>query len=379
MALPENPYPTTPKRNAGPLPDLFRAPGMSGRVADAGAWPAAARAWADLILAMEYGGLPPAPDAVRFEEHHRNVRKSWPGSPVYRGFRIICECAGRPFVLGAKLLIPEGPSPCPVIINGDACWPRKVENITAVLARGYGLLIFDRTEAARDIHDPALRAERSGGLYDVFPGRTFGAVSAWAWAYHRCVDLLHSLEGIDRERIAVSGHSRGGKTCLVAGLTDPRITLINDNAGGAGGGALFRRVGDGGETIAITTVFTDWFHPGLRDFIDREADLPFDQHCLLAALAPRPLLLTYALDDRWSNPEGMILATRAARPAYDLFAAGAKLAFHLRSGIHAHETEDWLALLDFADSRWSGRTVATTFDAHPYRHLDGISGSAPSA
>lgn len=370
MSLPENPYPTTPKRNAGPLPDVLRAPGMAGRVTDAQGWPDTAQAWADLVLTMEYGGLPPTPDAVRFEEHHRNVRGSWPGKPVYRGFRIICDCAGKSFVLGAKLLIPEGPARCPVIINGDACWPRKVENIQTVLERGYGLLIFDRTEAARDIHDRTCRDHRAGGLYDIFPGRAFGAISAWAWAYHRCVDLLHSLEGIDTSRIAVSGHSRGGKTCLVAGLTDPRITLINDNASGAGGSALFRSVGDGGETLGITTHFTDWFNADLRTFVDREADLPFDQHCLLAALAPRPLLLTYALDDRWSNPEGMIRAVRAARPAYDLFGAAGNLAFHLRPGDHAHETADWIALLDFADSRWSGRTVDTVFDTHPYRHLD---------
>jgi hypothetical protein len=103
-----------------------------------------------------------------------------------------------------------------------------------------------------------------------------------------------------------------GEVRLVAGATDERIMLINDNASCAGGSAAFRYVGDGGETIDIINAFPSWFGTGLRPYLEREEDIPFDQHCLLASMAPRPLLLTYALDDRWSNPEGKVQCAWAA-------------------------------------------------------------------
>jgi hypothetical protein len=214
------------------------------------------------------------------------------------------------------------------------------------------------------------KIKRSGGLYDVYPDHKFGALAAWAWGYHRCVDFLHELSFIDTERIAVTGHSRGGKTTLLAGATDKRITLINDNASGTGGGALFRYVGDGGETLNIINSFPSWFNEDLSSFLGRENDMPFDQHCLLAAIAPRPLLLTYALDDRWSNPEGMVQCTWAAGEVYLFLEVTDNLAFHLREGTHSHAPEDWDVLLDFINWKWLGKEPMVAYNFHPYGHLN---------
>ena len=211
-----------------------------------------------------------------------------------------------------KILFPDTDEAVPAIIDGGACTWRKDDIAQETLDRGYALVLFDRTELAKDTPD---RKNRRGGLYDIYPNEGFQALSAWAWAYHRCVDLLQTLDFIDHKHIAITGHSRGGKTTLLAGATDERITLINDNASCAAGGALFRYVGDGGETIRIHNTFPDWFNPAFGQFIDNEEKIPFDQHCLVASIAPRPVLLTYALDDRWSNPEGMVQCYWAAREA----------------------------------------------------------------
>ena len=372
-------YSTEPRLVAGELSDIFAPPGAVRRVTSPTEWPAAAEIWRQLILDLEYGGVPPEPIGVYFEEHHCGIQHTWPGKPLYRGFRIHCRGGTAPFSLGAKLILPQSTSPVPVIINGDACWPRQEDITRTVLERGYGLLIFDRTEAARDLNGEA-RKHRVGGLYDIYPGLRFGAISAWAWAYSRCLDLLYSLVEIDRARIVVSGHSRGGKTCLVAGLRDPRISLINDNGGCAGGGAAYRYVGDGGESIGIVNDFPDWFDVRMRSFVGRESELPFDQHCLLAALAPRPVLLTYALDDRWSNPEGMVQSFWGAREAYRLLGAEESIAFHLRPGGHAHDVDDWQVLLDFADLQWHGAVKGRAFNHHPYEHLHPLfSWSAPQS
>ena len=118
-------------------------------------------------------------------------------------------------------------------------------------------------------------------------------------------------------------------------------------------------------------MFPSWFGDGLRPFIGREGEIPFDQHCLLATIAPRPLLLTYALDDRWSNPEGMVLCAEAARKVYALLDAPHEIAFHLRPGEHWHAPEDWDVLLDFLNWKWRGTKPHKPYNQHPYTHLKG--------
>ncbi|NLW51560.1 MAG: hypothetical protein GXY85_12085 [Candidatus Brocadiaceae bacterium] len=364
-------YPVDPIVNAGELPDPFALPDL-GRIRTPEEWPARSAAWRDLIVNMEYGGLPPSPEAVDVETLCHGGVGRWPGKPKLWSYRVHCCGGERPFSFCVRILFPDAPGPFPAIVNGDGCWWYLSDEIVQrVLEGGCALVLFNRTEMAEDLGYSGVpdKARRSGGLYDVYPGRTFGALSAWAWGYHRCVDLLHQLSFIDPERIAVTGHSRGGKTTLLAGATDSRIALVNDNASCAGGSAAFRYVGDGGETLNIVNVFPSWFGPGLQPYVGREGDLPFDQHCLLATIAPRPVLLTYALDDRWSNPEGMVQNAWAAGEVYRFLGARDKLAFHLREGAHSHAAEDWEVLLDFIAWHWQGKPPTAAYNQHPYRHL----------
>ncbi len=367
---PVNSYPAEPAVKRGELPDLFALPD-GARVATPEAWPERARAWRDMVLDMEYGGLPPKPDSVELEPLCQSTLSRWPGSPRLYSYRVHCRGGEQEFSFCVKLLFPNGPGPFPVVVNGDGCWWYLSEEVARrVVESGCALAMFNRTEMAKDLArtDPDANTRR-GGLYDVYPGGSFGALSAWAWGYHRCVDFLSELPFIDASRIAVSGHSRGGKTALLAGLTDARIALVNDNASCAGGSAAYRYVGHGGETLGIIDVFPSWFGPGLRPYLGKEGDLPFDQHCLLAAIAPRLLLLTYALDDRWSNPEGMVQCAWAAGQVYSFLGCPENLAFHFRPGGHAHAPEDWNVLLDFIGWHWQGREPQAAYNTHPYHHL----------
>ncbi|MBL7188103.1 MAG: hypothetical protein ISS70_17410 [Phycisphaerae bacterium] len=85
---------------------------------------------------------------------------------------------------------------------------------------------------------------------------------------------------MDAKRV-VFGHSRLGKTALWAGAQDERFALVISNNSGEGGASLARR--NFGENIAYSIAHASWrYCDCFRDFIDREKDLPFDQHMLLA-------------------------------------------------------------------------------------------------
>ena len=312
-----NGYPTEPVVR-GELPDPFVHPG-GRRIETPEEWPACSRAWRDLAVEMEYGGLPPAPDGIEAETLCRSSARGLPGGPNLWSYRVHCRGGERPFSFNVRILFPREGGPFPSIVDGDGCWWYVSDDVAGqVVESGCALVVFNRTEMAEDLGYRGVpdKTKRSGGLYDLYPGREFGALAAWAWGYHRCVDLLQDLPFIDADRIGITGHSRGAKAALVAGASDDRIALVNDNASCAAGSPPFRYVGNGGETLDIINAFPSWFGPGLRPFIGREEEIPFDQHCLLAAVAPRPLLLTFALDDRWSNPEGMVQSAWAAGEVY---------------------------------------------------------------
>ncbi len=368
----------------GELPDVFARPD-GDRITCRDTWPEQAQRWRDLIVDTEYGGLPPAPDTIEIETICRSRVRRWPGAPHLLSYRIQCLCDQQPFSFFARILFPDIDGPFPAIVNGDGCWWYISDEVAQrVIEKGCALVMFNRTEIVKDIRpdDPLpetcrpsgqpVRTGRYGGLYDLYPDHDFGALAAWAWGYHRCVDMVTRLPFVDSSRIAVTGHSRGGKTTLLAGATDERITLVNSNASGTGGGSLFRYIGHGGETLNIVNSFPDWFGSKLRSYLGREHTIPFDQHCLLAAVAPRPLLMTYALDDRWANPEGMVLAVQAAGEVYKFLGHRDHIAFHLREGTHAHNFEDWMALLDFIDWKWHAESPRMPFNQHPYEHLAGL-------
>lgn len=369
--LASTPYPVEPRVDKGELPDVFAGPD-GRRITDPRHWPDRAAAWRDQVLDIMYGGMPPAPAGIEVETLCHALARRLRDKPRLMTYRINCLGGARPISMQVQIVHPNAPGPFPAIVNGDGCWWHLSDDtVEQVMDAGCALVRFNRTELAEDLGYTGVpdKHRRAGGLYEVYPGLRFGAIAAWAWGYHRCVDLLQQLSFIDCRRIAVSGHSRGAKTTLVAGATDPRITLINDNASCAAGSALFRYVGAGGETLNIANMFPSWFGPDLPAYVDREEALPFDQHCLLAALAPRPVLLTYALDDRWSNPEGMVQCAWAAREVYRFLGVEDRLAFHLRPGEHRHAPEDWEVLLDFIRWHWQGGQPTASYNQHPYDHL----------
>ncbi len=360
--------------NLAPWPDpLLTQDGL--RVSSPLQWPARRQEIAALMLPLAYGPLPDVPESVGLVCLHQALLRRQSGT---RLLHCRVEPAGTA-AFHVRLFVPPGNGPFPVIISGDGCWQYADEAVRAtMLARGYVFAEFNRVEIAAD---PDSTATCLAQIHAAARPRT---LAIWAWAFHRVVDALQSLAWIDPAAITVVGHSRGGKAALLAGATDTRIALTSANNSGAGGAGCWRHRGPGAETLAdILARFDYWFDPRLRAFAGRESELPFDQHFLKALVAPRALLTTEALDDRWANPQGSWQTHRAAQRVFDLLGAADKAAIVFRVGGHDHCLADWICLMDFADAVLRGMPQRRPIAIDPFPDLPAplqiVAGGAPIA
>jgi hypothetical protein len=245
------------------------------------------------------------------------------------------------------------------------------------IARGYAVATFWNGDVVPD--DPVaaeakLAELRPAGHADRQPGDC-ATIAAWAWCLQRAVDYLVTVPELDARRIALVGHSRNGKTAMLAGAFDERVALVVPSQAGCGGTAPCRVSKELSEPQAngrsivetiqrINTSFPHWFCGNFKAFNQEPARLPFDQNCLIALCAPRPVLLSCATEDRWANPPGQFAMLRAADPAYRLLSGqgidatempeegkliSTRLGYYIRPGKHSMTRGDWKAWLDYAD------------------------------
>lgn len=333
----------------------------------------------EAFRANVYGRSPARPDRLTFKTLERTPALE--GAATLTRVAIISERAGRTHEFELMFFLPTArPTPAPVFLlinnrpvsNTDPTrkersgfWPAE-----DLIARGYGIAALQYGDLAPDDKD-----HFSEGVIGFFEGTSagprpadaWGAIAAWAWGASRAMDYFVTDPRVEAAKIAVVGHSRGGKAALWTGAEDERFSLVVSNESGESGAALARR--QYGETIGeITHAFPHWFNSTYATYAGREPELPVDQHMLLSLMAPRALYVGSADEDLWSDPRGEFLSLAASSPVFALFGdpairsdqmpaletplVVARRGYHIRRGGHNLTPYDWARFADFADRVW---------------------------
>ena len=265
------------------------------------------------------------------------------------------------FTLPVVEVVPkrEGRVPVFVLLNFGADIPHKYFPTEEIVDAGYAVVRIFYNDVSLDKEDGF-----SSGLAAMYDRSryTWGKLRMWAFAASRVMDYLGSTDYADLSRVAVIGHSRLGKTALVAGAYDERFALAISNDSGCSGAAITReKVGE--RVRAITKNFPYWFCEKYRDYIENEENMPFDQHFLVAAIAPRRVAIGSAILDEWADPASEYLSACAASPAWELLGkrgfvhpdrlpvpsdvfTGGDVTYHLRAGTHYLSRADWAVYFD---------------------------------
>ena len=320
--------------------------------------------WLKALAAGEYGQMPGAPVGFEIRETKR-VRDAFHGKAIHTWYRLTCTTPGGRFSFPFQLVLPEGTDPVPVFlqISFFGVLPNPSCPVDDIVDRGFGICSFQYTDVVPDTTDGL--DEGLAGRFDASNRASdgTGAIGYWAWAAQRIADFLQVHPRVKADHIAVIGHSRLGKTALWAGATDERFSFTVSIQSGCSGAAITR--GKNGERVAnISQMFPHWFCPDYARFADREAEMPFEQHQLLAAIAPRLLYVSSAQEDTWADPPSEFLGCVAASEAWTAagepgFITGdampvcgavhheGRIGYLLRAGGHALEPQDWKQVMDF--------------------------------
>ena len=328
----------------------------------------------ELFRENVYGRIPSTPYTKSYRVVNED-KSAIGGAATLKQVEILISSGGKELTIHLTLFVPNNaPHPVPAFLLINNRDPKNTDPtrqvrsefwpVEEVIARGYAISVFYNDDVDPDnfddfrngIHGILDRGERKDD--------SWGTLAAWAWGASRCMDYFETDSDIDCRKVAVVGHSRGGKTALWAAAEDSRFAMAVGNESGCGGAALARR--RYGETVArINKGFPHWFCTNYRKWNNNEDAMPVDMHMLISLIAPRAVYITSADQDLWADPKGSYLSLFNSTPVYRLYypgmslpvqmppmntpVVGGKTAYHVRDGVHNLLLKDWNWFMDFSD------------------------------
>jgi len=315
------------------------------------------------MLENVYGKIPPTPKDICFEVQKDIIRNFCAGKAICNKVTATCKLESKAFSFPFYVTLPTDQKKHPffIHINFRPDVPDRYQPTEELIDNGFAVLSFCYNDITKDNND--FTDGLAGVLYPdgIRKNNTdAGKIAMWAWAAQRVMDYAQTLtDFLDMNCAIVCGHSRLGKTALLAAATDERFTFAYSNDSGCSGAAITRK--KQGETVSkICEVFPYWFCEKYKEYAEKEMNMPFDQHFLVASIAPRKVLIGSASEDVWADPISEQLCCFAASPAFEKgfdcpdrkaeigeeFLSG-DIGFHLRKGLHYFSREDWNKLIKF--------------------------------
>lgn len=344
------------------LPDPFLREDGS-RVTEPSQWPEQAAYIRRLAQDCLYGQWPGKPYSLKASRVGSEIR--YDGS-LARLTEKVELTVNDDFMMEVEIHRPLLPRRIPAIVyNVSPAWMR-VPDEDRITAAGYAIVLFDREAIAPDLESAKATGRLEEAQNRKYPMLNCGEIMAWGWGHSLVADYLETCNWAGE--LICTGHSRGGKAALCAGVMDDRFAVVAPIGSGCGGAGSARYLGtlDGSrqdpdkcETIGrMAHAFPKWMGPQYAEFGSKETPfpvgeetycLPLDAHMLRAACAPRAVFSSEGTEDYWCNLFGTQLCWQAAQPVFDFLGVPERNGFNARPGMHEYAAGDWRALVDFCD------------------------------
>lgn len=338
------------------IPNVLEFKGQ--RVADTATWEREMRPyWTELILTEEYGKLPPV---VQPEITVEKQNVDFAGKIAWETVTFTFSYKGKTHSVPTQLLAPKGKTNMPffIYVNFRPEIPDRLLPVEEIIDNGFGVFTVCYNDVTKD------NADFTDGLAGLFASEQrkvdeAGKIAYWSYMAQRMMDYLQTRPEANPYAIGISGHSRLGKTALLTAALDTRFAFVGVNNSGCSGAAISRYSNLKGEHLRdICRNFPYWFCPNYMQYMDKEEKLPFDQHCLVALVAPRLACIGAAVEDVWADTDNQFLAGVAASPVWELYGEKGLVCedrmpevgdawldggveFHLRAGTHFQSRFDW--------------------------------------
>lgn len=316
-----------------------------------------------ILLNEEYGHIITKPHVPITFETIKEDDKYCGAKFTYKEVKLTLHIGNEKYSFPIILSIPKDEQPLKTFLylSLQSEFPNKYLPVEEICDNGFAVVQLYYADITSD--DDDFENGLSKYFFNDENSRNFGKISIWAWAACHVMDFMQNIQEIDKNNIAIVGHSRLGKTALLASAFDERFKITFSNDAGQSGDSLSR--GKSGEHIKeICERFPYWFTPKYYNYINQENKLPFDQHFLLSLIAPRNLYVASASDNSWADPYSQYLALMATNPVYEIYnfpglisdytmpeigqqLKWGKIGYHIRKGWHFLSRYDWNMFMEY--------------------------------